>query len=76
VIGDRGRADEQLGGDLRVGGTVAGQAGDQGFLRGQGIGRLGDVLPGVPATCPQLDARPFGERYGPIESKISYALAS
>ena len=48
----------------RVGGAVAGQAGDQRFLRGQGIGRLDGALPGVPAGRPQLDARPFGKRRG------------
>jgi len=35
VVGDGGGANEQLRGDLRVGGTVAGQAGDQRFLRGK-----------------------------------------
>src|SRR5580693_1572082 len=40
VVGDGGGAEEQLRGDLRVGGAVAGQAGDQRFLRGQGIWRL------------------------------------
>src|SRR6266851_2128359 len=64
VVGDGSGADEQLRGDLRVGGAVAGQAGDQRFLRGQGIGRLDGVLPGVPAGRPQLDARPSGKRRG------------
>src|ERR1700677_872377 len=64
VVGDGGGADEQLRGDLRVGGAFAGGAGDQGFLRGQGVGRLDGVLPGVPAGCPQLDTRPFGKRRG------------
>src|SRR5580704_18983139 len=44
VVGDGGAADEQLRGDLRLGGAVAGQAGDQRFLRGQGIWRLDGVL--------------------------------
>src|ERR1700685_1209193 len=64
VVGDGGGADEQLGGDLRVGGAVAGQAGDERFLRGQDIGRLGSLLPGLPAGRPQLDAGPFGTRRG------------
>src|SRR3984957_14182305 len=64
VVGDGGGADEQLRGDLRVGGAFAGEAGDQRFLRGQGVGRLDGVLPGVPAGCPQLDTRPFGKRRG------------
>src|SRR5712675_2516388 len=64
VVGDGGGADEQLLGDLRVGGAVAGEAGDQRFLRGEGIGRLDGVLPGVPAGRPQLGARPFGEGFG------------
>jgi len=64
VVGDGGGADEQLRADLGVGGALAGQAGDQRFLRGQGIGRLDGALPGVPAGGPQLDARPFGERRG------------
>jgi hypothetical protein len=33
-------------------------------LRGQGIRRPGGGLPGVPAGCPQLDARPSGKRRG------------
>src|SRR5580700_10473587 len=64
VVGDGGSADEQLRGDLRVRGAVAGQAGDQRFLRGQGIGRLDGVLPGVPAGRPQLDAGAVGKRRG------------
>jgi hypothetical protein len=64
VVGDGGGADKQLRGDLRVGGALAGQAGDQRFLRGQGIGRLGGLLPGVPAGRPELGARPFGKRRG------------
>src|SRR5580693_7298118 len=64
VVGDGGGADKQLRGDLRVGGALAGQAGDQRFLRGQGIGRLGGLLPGVTAGRPELGARPFGKRRG------------
>ena len=64
MVGDGGGADEQLRGDLRVGGAVAGQAGDQRFLRGKGVPRLDGALPGVPAGRPQLDARPVGERRG------------
>src|SRR5690348_7005257 len=62
VVGDGGGADEQLRGDLRVGGAVAGQAGDQRFLCGQGIWRLDGVLPGVAhAENPRLPrwVRPF-----------------
>src|SRR4029077_667331 len=43
VVGDGSGADEQLRGDLRVGRTFAGQAGDQRFLRSQGIWRLDGV---------------------------------
>jgi hypothetical protein len=64
VVDDGGGAEEQLRGDLRVGGALAGEAGDQRFLRGKGIWRLDGVLPGVPAGRPQLDARPFGKRRG------------
>ena len=64
MVGDGGGADEQLRGDLRVGGAVAGQAGDQRFLRGQGIWRLDGLLKGGPAAGAQLDARPLGERRG------------
>jgi hypothetical protein len=64
VVGDGGGADEQLRGDLRVGCAVAGEAGDQRFLRGQGIWRLDGLLPGEPAGRPQLDARAFGKRRG------------
>ena len=64
VVGDGGGADDQLRGDLGVGGAVAGQAGDQRFLRGQGIWRLDGAFAGLPAAGPQLDARPFGERRG------------
>src|SRR5690242_15350509 len=64
VVGDGGGADEQLRGDLRVGGAFAGQAGDQRFLRSQGVRRLDGGLPGVPAGCPQLYTRTFGKRRG------------
>ena len=64
VVGDGGGADEQLRGDLGVGGAFAGQAGDQRFLRGQRIRRLDGGLAGVPAGGPQFDAGPFGERRG------------
>src|SRR5580693_6441932 len=64
MVGDGGRADEQLRGDLRVGGAVPGQPGDQRFLRGQGIWRLDGAFAGLAATGPQLDAGPFGKRRG------------
>src|SRR4029077_17206452 len=64
VVADGGGADEQLRGDLRVGGAVAGQAGDQAFLPGKSIGGLDGLLACVPAGGPQLGARPFGKRRG------------
>jgi hypothetical protein len=64
VVGDGGAADEQLRGDLRVGGAVGGQAGDQLFLRGQGVWRRGGAFADLAAACAQLDAGPFGERRG------------
>jgi hypothetical protein len=64
VVGDGSAADEQLYGDLRVGGAFTGEGGDQRFRRGEGIWRLDDVLSIVTAGRPQLDARPFGKRGG------------
>src|SRR5580693_813510 len=64
MVGDGGGADEQLRGDLRVGGAVPGQPGDQRFLRGQGIWRLDGAFADLATAGPQLDARPFGKRRG------------
>jgi hypothetical protein len=58
VVGDGGGADEQLRGDLGVGGALADQTGDQRFLRGQGIGRLDGALPGVPGGGPAARRSP------------------
>ena len=62
MVGDGGRADEQLRTDLRVGGTLAGQAGDQRLLRGQDFGYPGGALERLDAGRAQLGPRPFGER--------------
>ena len=64
VVGDGVRADEQPRGDLGVGGTLSGQPGNLGFLRGQGIGCPGSAFGGVPADRAQLDPRPFREGLG------------
>jgi hypothetical protein len=75
VVGDGGAADEQLRGDLRVGGALAGQAGDQRFLSGQGIPRMDGAFAGLPAACPPLVRSSIRARSAnaaaPIESKIS-----
>ena len=52
VVGDGSAADEQLRGDLGVGGAVAGEAGDHRFLRGKGIPCLDGVFVRVAAACP------------------------
>src|SRR5580700_3664893 len=62
VVGDGGGADEQLRGDLRVGGPLARQAGDQCLLRGQEVGRPGGAFERLRAGRAQLGPRPFGER--------------
>jgi hypothetical protein len=64
VVGDGRRADVQLRGDLGVRGTLAGQAGDVRFPRGQGSSRLCGLFGGALARCVQLDPRAFGERRG------------
>jgi hypothetical protein len=51
VVGDGGWADEQLSGDLRVGGAFAGQAGDERLLRGQGVARRDGALAGLAAAA-------------------------
>ena len=48
---------EQLGGDLRVGQAVAGQAGDLGLLRGERVARFNSALAGGLAGGPQLALR-------------------
>ena len=62
VVGDGGRADEQLLSDLRVGGASAGQAGDQRLLRGQDVGSPGGAFERLRTGGAQLDPGPFGER--------------
>jgi hypothetical protein len=62
VVGDGGGADEQLRGDLRVGGPLAGQPGDQRLLRGQDVGCPGGAFERLRAGRAQLGPRPFGER--------------
>src|SRR5580693_81479 len=64
MVGDGCGADEQLRGDLRVGGPLAGHPGDQRLLRGQDVGCPGGAFERLRAGRPQLDARPFGERRG------------
>src|SRR5262249_17674145 len=61
VVLDGARADEQLGGDLRVGEAVAGQAGDLGLLRGERVARFHGALAGGLAGGGQLAAGPLGE---------------
>src|SRR5262249_54817935 len=64
MVCNSGRADEQLRGDLRVGGAPGGWPGDLRFLRGKDAGRLGGTSGSVPAACSQFDTRPFRERSG------------
>ena len=56
VVVDGVGADEQLRGDLSVGGTVGGEAGDLCFLRGEGIAGLDGPLARVLAGGLELDA--------------------
>ena len=62
VIVDSAGADEQLGGDLLVGGTVGGEAGDLCFLWGQVVAGLDGPFAGVLAGRLELDPGSFGER--------------
>ena len=55
VVVDGVGADEQLRGDLSVGGTVGGEAGDLCFLRGEGIAGLDGPLARVLADGPEFD---------------------
>jgi len=56
---------KQLRGDLAVGGALAGHAGDQCFLRSQGLaGSHSAGADGVPAGRAQLDLRPSSESRG------------
>jgi len=64
VVGHGGRADEQLRGDLGVGGTPAGQPGDVSFPCGQDISRLRGAFGSALARGAQLDPGPLGERPG------------
>src|SRR5260370_3378452 len=72
VIRDGGAADEKLRGDLRVGGALAGQAGDQRFLRGKGIWRLDIVLPAVPPVPTQLTQLTFTIRPAPASVAVPF----
>ena len=56
VVVDGVGADEQLRGDLSVGGTVGGEAGDLCFLRGEGIAGLDGPFASVLAGRLELDA--------------------
>ena len=62
VVGDGGWADEQLRGDLRVGGSLTGQAGDQRLLRGQDRGAVAAGTAGARSRCgrPPLRWRRIG----------------
>jgi hypothetical protein len=64
VVGDGGGADEQLRGDLGVGGTLAGQPGDVCFPCGQGRARLRGAFGGALARRAQLGPGSLGERPG------------
>jgi hypothetical protein len=63
VVVDRVGADEQLGGDLLVGGTVGREAGDLCFLGGQVVARLDGPFARMFAGCFELDPGAFGERF-------------
>ena len=60
----------------RVGGAVASQAGDQRFLRGQGIWRLDGAFAGLAAAGLWSMRARSANAAAPIESKISYARAT
>ena len=62
VVVDGARADEQLGRDFRVGGTVGRKAGDLRFLRGQVVTRLDGPFARVLAGRLELDPGALGER--------------
>src|SRR5271170_1360167 len=62
VVGDGGRAEEQLGGDLGVGEAAAGQAGDLGLLGGERVARFDGALMGRLTGGRQLAAGTLGER--------------
>src|SRR5690242_489907 len=65
VVVDGAGADEQLGSDLLVRGTVGREAGDLCFLRRQVIARLDRPFAGVLAGRLELDSRTLGERFHP-----------
>ena len=65
VIVDGAGADEQLRGDLLVGGTVCREAGDLCFLGSQVIARLDGPLAGMLAGRLELDPGALGERFHP-----------
>ena len=62
VVVDGARADEQLGRDFRVCGTVGGKAGDLRFLGGQVVTRLDGPFARVLAGRLQLDPGALGKR--------------
>ena len=64
VVGDGRRADVQLRGDLGIGGTVAGQAGDMCFACGQSISGLRGAFGCALASRAELGPGPFGKRPG------------
>src|SRR5579863_6940006 len=61
VVFDRTGAEEQPGGDFRVGQADAGQPGDLGLLRGELVARIDVVLAGGLARGGQLAAGSPGE---------------
>ena len=65
VVVDGAGADEQLGGDFLVGGSLGGEAGDLCFLGGQVVARLDRPFTGVLTGRLELGAGAFGERLHP-----------
>ena len=63
MVVDGAGADEQLRGDLLVGGAVGGEARDLCFLGGEVIAGLDGPLAGVLAGRLEFDPGAFGERF-------------
>ena len=76
VVGDRGGADVQLRGNIGIGGTTAGQAGDMCFACGQSISGLRGAFGCALASRAELGPGPFGKPPAPAETKISYLARS
>jgi hypothetical protein len=63
VVVNGAAADEELGGDFRVRGTVGGEAGDLCFLGGQVVERLDGPFARMLAGRLELDPGTLGERF-------------